>query len=216
MNLGFPTLETQRLAACLARLVRHISRDDMALTGGVAIQLELAASAYSGARTLSADLDFVARHFDAIAPTVSSEFLVSHYHLPQPDVAKFMIQLVDPESHIRVDVFPDLAGSLRRAQWRTVGGHKLKVLALESILEHKLLTLSKASEATPVDPKHLDDAKLLAAFVGRNVPHVPSNALVTDVYGGAADLECRRCELSRHRDFPLAGKREIFDMLGWS
>ena len=97
-----------------------------------------------------------------------------------------------------------------------MGGHKLKVLALESILEHKLLTLSKASEATPVDPKHLDDAKLLAAFVGRNVPHVPSNALLKDVYGGAADSECRRCELSRHPGFTLASKHEIFDVLGWS
>ena len=216
MNVGFSAPETQRLSVCLSRLCRHISRDDVALTGGVAIQLGLAAGGYSGARTPIADLDLVARHFDAVAPSVSSEFLVSHYHLPQPDAPKFMIQLVDPEVRIRVDVFPDLAGSLGSARWRTVGGYKLKVLTLESILEHKLLTLSKASETAPVDPKHFDDAKRLAAFVGRCVPPISKNSLVEDVYGGAADLECRRCEWSRRPTFPLARKREIFDLLGWS
>ena len=91
-----------------------------------------------------ADLDFVVSGPGAVAETVSEDFLVSHYHLPQPGVPKFMLQLVDPVTALRIDVFPDLVGSLKRARWFTLMGQPVRVLTLESILEHKLLTLSKA------------------------------------------------------------------------
>jgi hypothetical protein len=40
--------------------------------------------------------------------------------------------------------------------------------------------------------------------------------LIEDRYGGANDLACRRCQLSRHPDFPLASKTDISCLLGWS
>jgi hypothetical protein len=54
---GWPADETERLSGCLGRLLRHVRRDDFAITGGVAIQCGLAALGCSSWRTSIADLD---------------------------------------------------------------------------------------------------------------------------------------------------------------
>jgi hypothetical protein len=213
---GFPASELARLSACLDKLLPHVRHTDVAITGGVAIQWGVASAGRAGSRTAIADLDMVASRLDAVAPSVTAAFLVSHYHVVQPGVPKFMVQLVDPESRIRVDVFPDLAGSLARATRVPLGAHDVNVLALEDVFEHKLLTLSKASAASPVDPKHADDARLLGTVLGRAVPAVSADALVKDVYGIEADLDCRRCASSADPRFPLAPKDRIFGLLGWT
>jgi hypothetical protein len=216
MSTDLSASDTQCLSASINRLLAHARRDEIALTGGVAIELGLASVGRPGARTSITDLDFVVSGPGAVPETVSDDFLVSHYHLPQPDVPNFMLQLVDPVTALRIDIFPDLVGSLTQARWFTLAGQRLRALTLESILEHKLLTLSKASATTPVDPKHDDDAQILGAVVGRTIQRVPSEVLVKDVYGGEWDQACRRCELSRHSGFPVAPRSQIFKMLGWA
>jgi hypothetical protein len=175
----------------------------------------LAAHGYSGWRTSIADLDLVASRLDAVASSVSEQFLISHYHVPETGFPKFMIQLVDPISRIRVDIFPDLAGSIAKAWTFTIGEQPVKVLDLRNILDHKILTISKASPAQPVDPKHDQDARALGAIFGRELAVAPAGSFVKDVYGGEADLACRRCKLSRNPMFQLAPKDQIFDLLGW-
>jgi hypothetical protein len=216
LMVGFSPSEMQRLSGCLTRLMPHLRSDEIALTGGVAIQLGLAALGRAGSRAVIADLDFVATRLDAVAETVSGSFLVSHYHVPQPDAPKFMIQLVDPASSIRIDIFPDLVCSLKHARSFAIGEQWVNVLQLQSILDHKLLTVSHASTARPIDPKHYQDARVLGAIFGREVPHVPADSLAEDVYGIGEDLNCRRCELSLNPGFPLAPKQQIFALLGWA
>lgn len=194
----------------------HVRRNDLALTGGVAIQGRLAAAGYTGWRTGVADLDLVASALDAVHPSVCEAFLVSHYHVAQPGVPKFMVQLVDPVSSIRVDVFPDLVGSLARATVMQIETQHMKVLALEDILEHKVQMLSKASAAKPVDPKHAEDAYALAKLLGGPTPAVAPVCLVEDVYGDDTDLFCDRCQLSLDPRFPLAPKGDVFRLLGWT
>ena len=143
------------------------------------------------------------------------QFLVSHYHVMQPGVPKFMIQLVDPKSRIRIDVFPDLVGSLTDARPTLVGAHTILVLPHERIFEHKVHTLSRASRSAPVDPKHVRDAHVLGEVLGRQPPVVSAEVLATEVYG-IDDWFCERCELSRHPTWPLAPKDQIFELLGWS
>jgi hypothetical protein len=208
--------ETERLAACLARLVPHLRTDDVAITGGVAIQFGMVELGGDGWRETIEDLDFVAASIDTVAPSVADVFLVSHYHVVQPGVPKFMVQLVDPTTRIRVDVFPDLVGSLARAKVVAIGRLCTKMLALEDILEHKLLTLSKASSINPVDPKHARDARALGTLLDRTVLDVPEDSLVEDMYGIDSDTFCQRCELSKSPDFPLAAKDRIFGLLGWT
>ena len=216
LHVAFPPAEIERLLACLARLLPNLRENDVAITGGVAIQIGMAELGYEGSREAIADLDLVAGSLDAVSSNVAKAFLVSHYHVVQPSVPKFMVQLVDPVTRIRVDIFPDLVGSLSRSREVEIGGHSTRMLALEDILEHKLRTISKASPSNPVDPKHADDAYALGKSLRRNIPAVAQGSLVKDVYGIDADLCCRRCELSSNTGFPLAPRNEIFRLLGWT
>jgi hypothetical protein len=186
------------------------------MTGGVAIQIGLAQRGRAGTRDTIADLDMVATALDAISPSVADTFLVSHYHSVRPGVPKFMVQLVDPETRIRVDIFPDLVGSIERSAVVGVGANEVRLLALEDILEHKLHTLSTASAARPVDPKHADDAHTLGELFRRPVPAIDRDSLVKDVYGVDEDAACQRCALSSSDSFPLAPKGEICRLLGWT
>jgi hypothetical protein len=199
----------------LPRLLAHADVDAIALTGGLAIDFHVTALGRAPSRRAPTDLDFVVSRPDAVAPAVSCDFLISHYHVPQPGVPKFLLQLVDPATRLRIDVIPDLAGSIALAEWRHVGATRMKVLTLASIFEHKLLTLLRASRERPVDPKHLRDAELLGALLGRDVPPVAAEALAADVYGGEADASCGRCEASRRPGFPLAPKQQVLELLGW-
>jgi len=193
------------IGSCLGRLAPHLRLDDVAVTGGVAI-----------GRDSVGDLDLVARAIDVVAPGVTRHFLVSHYHVAGPGVPKFMVQLVDPVTRIRVDIFPDLAGAIARARPATIAGHVLNVLSLDDILDHKVQTLSKASPASTVDPKHARDARTLAQRLGRAIPYVDPQSLADDVYGvGETDRGCPRCAVSLSPSFPLAPKSEIFELLRW-
>ena len=215
LSSGFCESELERLSVCLHKLIAHVHQGEVAITGGVAIQLGLAETGRVGGRTTIADLDLVASSLDAVAPSVSRMFLVSHYHVVQPGVPKFMVQLVDPVSRIRVDVFPDLVGSLTRARMVRIGAQNMKVLALEDILEHKAQTISKASTLNPVDPKHAEDAYALGNLIGRPIPTVAPECFAKDIYGIDADVFCDRCQLSLSPHFPLAPKEQVFRLLGW-
>jgi hypothetical protein len=161
------------------------------------------------------DIDFVALGPDSIRPSVTSDFLVSHYHLPAPGYPKFLIQLVDPSAKLRLDVFPDTYAVLPRAVTVRVAGVDLLVLRLEDILDHKLAILANSSEDHPADPKHLQDAELIAGMCGRTVPAIDPSRLASAVYSRDSARECTRCNASRSAAFPLAPKQDIMDILGY-
>ena len=139
------------------------------MTGGVGMQLGLAALGRQGSRRksqISTCRSLHRSHRAKRGRAVSG----SHYHVVKPGVPKFMIQLVDPASRIRIDVFPDLVGSLADARTIAIGAHAILVLPLERIFEHKVLTLSRASLSAPIDPKHVRDAHVLGEVLGRPPP----------------------------------------------
>jgi hypothetical protein len=209
-------MAADQLSALLERLLPYVQRDEIAITGGVGIEIGLAALGHPSVRDGVADLDLVATSLDAVGAGVTSHFLVSHYHVEQPGIPKFMLQIVDPESRIRIDIFPDLAGAIADAQLALVGSHRVQVLPLTRIFAHKRQTLERASPSRPIDPKHVADARLLAALLGNTVPEVVAEAIAPNVYGTESDRSCSRCELSRHPEWPLASKDRIFDLLGWT
>lgn len=207
-NTWFDTPEVSRLAGCLSRLLPHLRSDGIAVTGSVAMEIGLARAGHAPSRLAITDLEVV-------SPGVGAQFLISHYHVPQPDAPKFMVQLVDPIARIRIDIFPDLVGSIQQAETVTIGEHVLKVLTLQTIFDHKALTLERANEARPVDPKHDNDARLIGAIISREPPAIAPEALRPEVYGVAGDLKCRRCQASRDARFPLASRQEVFEVLDW-
>jgi len=205
----------ERLHGCLARLLPHTDARRIALTGSVAIDFHLAAGTRPLPRRPAADVDLVAADRHVVRSSVAADFLVSHFHAPQSGYPKFLIQLVDPVSRIRVDVFPDAATSLARAQLGEVAGVPVQVLDALSILEHKLATLGSASTVRPIDEKHWRDAVVLGALCNRDIPPLTPAWMGKDVYSQDLEAECARCAASRDAAFPLAAKRAICDVLGY-
>lgn len=201
---------------CLRRLIPHVDCARIALTGGVAIGVHVGASHGDRARGIPAeDIDFVADDVGVVRETVTNDFLVSHFHLPQPGYPKFLVQLVDPVARLRLDFFPGTLQALRRARVIVVADVPLRVLEAHDILDHKLTLLSKASTANPVEEKHDADARRLGAICGRGVPPVAASHLTSTVYSQDTDESCVRCHVSRHGGFPLALKRAVVDILGY-
>ena len=209
-------MHTARLQDCLQRLIPHVDNSRIALTGGVAIEWHLACRG-AGRRRISqsADIDFVVEGPDVVRESVTSEFLVSHFHQPQFGQSKFLLQLADPVTRTRLDFFPDSLPALPRACVAEVAAVRLLVVQLDDILDHKLATLAKATEADPVDAKHFADAQLLGDICARHVPSAPANKLSVTTYSQEIGGVCSRCESSRHAGFPLAQKHLILETLGY-
>jgi hypothetical protein len=208
-------IESEILHDCLRRLIPHVDSARIALTGGVAIGVHVGARHGDRARGIPAeDIDFVADDVEAVCETVTNDFLVSHFHLPQPGYQKFLVQLVDPVARLRLDFFPDTLRALTRAAVVVVADVPLRVVEAHDILDHKLKLLSEASAADPVEEKHYADARRLGAICGRGVPPVAASRLIGTVYSRDTDESCIRCQVSRRHGFPLAPKRAVVDILG--
>jgi hypothetical protein len=211
---GQATMNADVLRDCLKRLLPHVDHARIALTGGVAIGVHIGNSCGEPSRAVAADdVDFVAESVDVIRPTVTSDFLVSHFHLPQPGHPKFLVQLVDPVARLRLDFFPDALQVLGRASVVEIGGIRIRMLGTDDILEHKLRLLATASAEVPTDPKHYRDAVRLAALSGRETMPMGESQLVSTANSHELDAACPRCQASRHAAYPLAEKQAIFDVL---
>jgi len=180
-----------RIALCLEYLAPHIARDAVAITGSVAL-----------GRTPH-DLDLLIARRDAIAPTVCATFLVSHYHAT-------LVQLVDPRAKIHIDIFLDTTGAIADAQ---LGPDGWLVLDDDDLLDHKLDLVGRATIESPIDPKHVEDARALARRLLRPQPIVDPLVLRETVYCTDVEVQCTRCE--RAADFPLAPKTDVFAILGY-
>lgn len=206
-------MDSALVEQCLARFVRHADLARVALAGSLAMHAQL--HGLTSWRGEADDIDFVASGPESIRPSVTGDFLVSHYHLPAVGYRKFLIQLVDPSTRLRLDVFPDTNSVLPRAVTARVAGVELLVLRLQDILEHKLAILARASEEHPADPKHLQDAELIGQMSARTVPTIVPSRLAPAVYSQDRGRECTRCDASRSAAFALAPKHDIMDILGY-
>jgi len=205
----------ERLDACLRRLSRHVDLGKTALTGSMAIELHLAAFGLPRGCRHAEDLDFVACGRSVVSPTVSADFLVSHFHVPHPGYSKFLVQLVDPDSRVRVDIFPGPKEVIERARSCAVCGVRVRVLEAHALLEHKLEMLARATEERPVDEKHQRDAVLLGQLCGQPMIPLPASRLCKEEYSRDPSARCARCVASIDPAFPLAPKEQILDVLGY-
>jgi len=115
-------MHSDALHSCLRRLAPHLDLERIALTGGVAIGIRAAQHRADTTRAAAADdIDLVAGSADAVRSSVSTDFLISHFHLPQPGYAKFLVQLGDAAARLRVDVFPDALTPARYASALSAG-----------------------------------------------------------------------------------------------
>lgn len=203
-----------RLDRCLTRLVLGFGSESFVLTGGIAVDYHLAAAGRRGLRDSVADVDLVTARPERFAMDRARDLLVSHFHVPGAGVPKALLQLVDPDTRLRIDVFPDLDDALASARPGRVGETLLPILGAEAILAHKLLTLERSSASDPADAKHFRDAVALAALCGRAAPQPPLHVTSTTTYAVDVTMTCQRCARSRTPRFPIAPKTVLFEILG--
>jgi len=199
----------------LRRLAGHLAPGEWALTGSVAIDVWMREAGRARIRTSVTDIDLVAAELSSIRRGIASDFLVSHYHVPQPGFPKFLLQLVDQSARLRIDIFPDTAYSIASAVERTISGVRAPLLPAARILDHKLRTLAGLSAVRPVAAKHFRDASALAELCGCQAPQAAEEFLIEDVYSAEIGPPCERCGASRDPDFPLAPKEMILGLLGY-
>jgi hypothetical protein len=201
-----------RLHDSLARFLVHVDRDHVALTGSAAIRIHLGDDDnYNHV----GDLDCVASSLAAVAPSVTNDFLVSHFHVPHGAYRKFVVQLVDPVAKVRVDVFPDSLGAIPGATRHRIGSSSMLVLAPADILRHKRHILIKSSREHPVDWKHLRHARALSDVLGERCKALPASHFREEVYVRDPAYVCERCTRSRNVAYPLAEKSRILAILGY-
>jgi hypothetical protein len=103
-----------------------------ALTGSLATEARLGAHSRPIARRRLNDLDFVIDSFDSIPASLADRFLMHHIH-PHAREGKLLLQLVDPNTGLRVDLFRAFGRALTRANRMDEQTGSLMVLSVEDL-----------------------------------------------------------------------------------
>lgn len=199
---------------CLQKIDRFLGPTPFSVCGGVAVQLMLAKHGASRQDRRVRDLDVLAE-LGELPPERFDGWLLSHFHRPHPGYDKRLVQLVDPETRLRVDIFHDADARWRDSAPHQIGDVTVLVSSARQLLAHKRRLLEGASAERPMDPKHAEDARLLASLLGESEPEVAAECLRVDVYGTDLSVRCLRCLASMPAPVPLAPKAQILSLLGY-
>jgi hypothetical protein len=237
---GFPEADQKRITTCLDRLFPHLTPSKCAITGGVGIACQLALRDIEASFRSLNDIDLVAESMEVVHPEITRSFLVNHYHPPQPGYDKFMIQLADPVSKLRVDIFSYLSTHPSRMRETRLGKWTVRLVALEDQLVRKVALLQDLSASNPEEPKHYDDVALLetmadiqlagsiwdATMLGK-YPYSFTDA-IRKLYRSREEhpewvrrefyLKVRHpCAKCRHSPlYPIAAAEDVVAILGWA
>jgi hypothetical protein len=230
--------DAARAQFALAALRRH-NIAPMALTGGMAIELQtLRLGLPPQSRPLN-DIDFLVSSFDAIPKTLSADFLFRHVH-PHDPPGKTLLQSVHPESGVRIDIFRAYGGTVARAEQVEVCGHDIRIISLHDLTARTARLAMNLAFGELLSPKHARDFMRLLPLVDcesmqpiwqehRKPNHPESFAKAADllrksiatrmdlqvapVYSQDVDARCVRCASTE--TFALADARRIQALLGY-
>ncbi len=121
--------DAARVSLALEKL-QHCGLREYALTGGIAMELQLATPRL---RRLN-DLDIVVASFDSIPSTVAGAFLLAHVH-PRATDGKTLMQLVDAEQALRIDLFRECGATIERSRGGLVSLEDLAARAARVVLD---------------------------------------------------------------------------------
>lgn len=163
---GYSIEDQRRAETTLDKLVPNMTGPNWWLVGGLAIRHHLAKNQRELPQRGLNDIDIVATSPDDISPDIADSFLIHHSHPLKPD-GHFRFVLADPETRIKVDVFPrnPKNPTLDRVEYVEYKGMQLLPLqTAEDQLAKTVLDLVMMW-GRPVDPKQLDDAARLLRVV---------------------------------------------------
>ena len=230
--------EAKRVSNTLHRLSHHdISR--WALAGGLALEIHcLRGGLPHSGRPLN-DVDFVAPAFDCIPETLSRDFLFRHVH-PRDPPGKTILQLVDPETAMRIDLFRAYGAILTRTLSVEFPSGPIQLISGEDVLARAARLLLDLRVGVPVPAKYANDYLRLekvmqpsdveAAWQDHRKPDHPvtfreanmlvqglvathRDLLITPIYSRDATQICSRCVATAA--FPLADPHLVLSLLGY-
>lgn len=234
----FDASDARRAERTLHKLAQH-DLSGWALTGGVAIELQILLRAGEPAVRLLHDIDFIACSFASIPQPLARSLLLRHVH-PDDPPGKTMLQAVDPESRVRVDLFRAYGREMERASELSLGALTLRVVSIEDLVARHARLNWDLVEGKPVAPKYARDFLRLLALVETDEieevwqehrkPHFPvrfagavnqlhsatasqAELLVAPTYSKDVLAVCPRCKDAH--GFPLAEASLVLSLLGY-
>lgn len=157
--IGFVENETKRIESFLDKLLPHLEAGEFVIVGGLAIRFHLTSRGIEFPTRPFNDLDLIAKTSRTLRPTVTRDFLISHYHLI-PGQVPYVAQ-VDAVNHMKADIFgynpaPEKITTVDYKNYR------LNIVSIEDQLVKIVADCSRIlTDKFALDPKQIDDAKLL-------------------------------------------------------
>lgn len=126
------------------------------LTGGLAIEMHIAAQR---GRTLIRplnDIDFLVASFEQIPLSLGADLLLRHVH-PHDSFGRMLLQGVDPRTSVRLDIFHAHSNEIKRARIAEIHGIRMPIVSFEDLLaRHARLCMDLVEEKT-LAPKYARD-----------------------------------------------------------
>jgi hypothetical protein len=210
-----------------------------AVTGGFAIEIHhLRLGRKSSIRSLN-DLDFITGSFDCIPETLADDFLFRHIH-PLDPPGKTMLQLIDPDSALRIDVFRAIGATMGRSSRLNLQSVTVQLISLEDLLAREARLALDLAQNIPVPSKYARDFLRLIELVNpadvetawqdhRRTKHpvtfeeassllqdlIPAHPelLIAPRYSNDTEKACTRCQPTAA--FQLADPKVVLSLLGY-
>jgi hypothetical protein len=226
----------ERVIGAVASFVRGLP----IVTGSFAVEWNIGKAGGRVVPRRLNDIDLVVEDASAISPAISGKFLVHHFH-PTREKGNVLMQLVDPETATRVDIFSARSASVtERSHQARSGGVDVLVLSAEDLAARLLAIVVIVLDGRTVDPKYFESFSRLLEVVDRNAVsrlwqeyrwgnyagaflptaekvmrrlHDHPELLKPIEYPKDVDAACGWCVETE--DFPIADRREVFRLLGY-
>jgi hypothetical protein len=230
--------DAERAERTLHRLASHDIRE-WALTGGMAAEIhQLRLGRQPSWRVLN-DIDFVTDSFDSIPATLADDFLFRHVH-PFDAPGKTLLQMVDPETAVRIDVFRACGRTMDRLIALEILSNSFRLISLEDLLARMARLTMDLAERVTTPAKYATDFSRLtelasperveAAWMDHRKPRHPASfpearrqlealipahpeLLIDSDYSHDLDALCSRCVPGSV--FQLADPRAVLTLLGY-
>lgn len=160
--LGFSDQETQEALGVLSRFVPHVIQENLVIVGGIARRHHLMKHGILYPQRPFNDLDFMVKDASEMRPSITSEFLIAHYHLPRN--SSFFAGLVDPQTKVTIDVFDYYHAPIDPEEVQ-IAGFKLKIRGAEDQLTKAVYDLMKITKGRTLSPKEFDSVDQLLEVV---------------------------------------------------
>ena len=228
--------DEQRFAQVTAKLSPYLDKS-LLVTGSYAVEYAVRTCGGPATELKLNDIDVVApMGLQELGQGLGAAFLVNHFH-PKRELGNVLLQLIDPSTATRIDIFTPRSASIRSRS--TVTSEKIAIVAAEDLTARLLAIVSIVLQGRTIDPKYAvsfqrlieigDLEKAAELWPEYRKPSDPPffDTAVTAVQAVlkqqpqllkpteySQDLS-HRCEWCiPDASFPLADKRAVFELIG--